>query len=139
MELAPITAAAKLIMMLLCLCGMPEGKKMLWIDVIKEEGVVETIIAKPTADGFALFENEKEGAEMLMEIRCDGSATSFVVSEDSRKIDLKKVFPDHELKDISTASNVELEAAEGGTFKLRRSGSTVYVTGPTGVTFSIHN
>jgi hypothetical protein len=138
MEFTSLTAAGKLIMMLLCLCGMPQGKETMFIDVINEKGIVETVVAKPTADGFALFENAKEGAEKLMDIRRDGSTTSFVVSDDNRKIDLKTVFPTHDFKDISTASNVELKAAEGGNFKMRRSGGTVYVTGPSGVTFSIH-
>lgn len=138
MAITSLTAAGKLIMMLLCLCGMPQGKDTMFIDVIKENGVVETVVAKPTADGFTLFENEKEGAKKLMDIHRDGSATSFVVSDDNRKIDLTKTFPAHDFKDISSASNVELKATEGGNFKMRRSGGTVYVTGPSGVTFSIH-
>jgi hypothetical protein len=136
MEFTSLTAAGKLIMMLLCLCGMPEGKDTLWIDVINEKGVVETVMAKSTADGFALF--EKDGVEKLMDIRRDGSATSFVVSDDNRKIDLTKIFPSSDFKDFSTVSKVELKAAEGGDYKLTRSGGTVYVTGPSRVTFSIH-
>jgi hypothetical protein len=138
MEFTSLTAAGKLIMMLLCLCGMPQGKETMFIDVINEKGIVETVVVKPTADGFALFGNDKEGAEKLMDIRRDGSTTSFVVSDDNRKIDLSKVFPAHDFKDIATASNVELKAAEGGNFTMRRSGGTVYVTHPLGVTFSIH-
>lgn len=115
---------------------MPQGKDTFWIDVITEKGVVETVVAKPTADGFALF--EKDGIEKLMDIRRDGSATSFVVSDDNRKIDLTKIFPSNDFKDFSTAAKVELKAAEGGDFKVTRSGGTVYVTGPSGVIFSIH-
>ena len=136
MNAISLTAAGKLIMMLLCQCGMPQGKDTLWIDVINEKGVVETVMAKPTADGFALF--EKDGVEKLMDIRRDGSTTSYVISDDNRKIDLKKTFPAQDFKDISTASKVELKDAEGGNFKLTRSGGTVYVTEPSGMTFSVH-
>jgi hypothetical protein len=136
MEPVTLTAAGKLIMILLCLCGMPQDKDAFWIDVINEKGVVETVVAKPTADGFALF--EKDGVEKLMDIRRDGSTTSFVVSDDHRKIDLAKMFPSVDFKDFSTVSNAELKAAEGSEFKVTRSGGTFYVTGPSGVTFSIH-
>jgi hypothetical protein len=138
MSVTSLTAAGKLIMMLLCLCGMPQGKEMLWIDVINQKGVVETIVAKPTADGFALFESDKDDAEKLMDIRRDGSTTSFTVSPDDRKIDLKKIFPAHDFKDISIAPKAELKSADAGTFKITRSGGTVYVTEPSGMTFSIH-
>ena len=139
MELT-LTAAGKLIMMLLCLCGMPQGEETLFIDVIAE-GIVETIVAKPTADGFALF--EKDGGEKLMDIRRDGSAPSFVVAENTRKIDLTEIFPSSDFKDFSTASKVDLKAVErgnikGGIFKVTRSSGTAYVTGPAGVTLSIH-
>lgn len=136
MNFISLTAAAKLIMMLLCLCGMPQGKDTLWIDVINEKGVIEIVMAKPTADGFELF--AKDGADKLMDIRRDGSSTSFVVSPDNQKIDLTKTFPSSDFKDISTVSEVELKAAEGGSFKMTRSGGTFYVTSPSGVTFSIH-
>lgn len=123
-------------MMLLCLRGIPLGKDTLRIDVITEKGVVESIVAKPTADGFALFETD--ATEKLMEIHRGGSATSFVVSDDNRKIDLAQIFPSVDFKDFPTVSEAELQTAEGGEFKVTRSGDTFYVTGPSGVTLSIH-
>lgn len=136
MEAALFTAAGKLIMILLCLCGMSPDKDPLRIDVISKKGVVESLVVKPTADGFTLW--EQEGVKKLMDIRRDGSATSFVVSENKRRIDLTKVFPDGDFKDFSSVSQVELKDSEGGDFKVTRSGGAFYVTGPSGVTFSIH-
>ncbi len=138
MDITSLTAAGKLIMMLLCLCGMPQGKEMLWIDVINQKGVVETVVAKPIADGFALFESDKDDAEKLLDIHRDDSTTSFTVSPDNRKIDLKKIFPAHDFKDISSAPKAELKSADAGIFKITRSGGTVYVTEPSGMTFIIH-
>lgn len=129
-------------MTLLCLSGMPQSKENMRIDVITEKGIIETVVVKPTPDGFALFEGDEDDAEKLMDIRRAGSPTSFTVSGSENEIDLKKIFPAYDFRNIKTASDVELKAViKGGgfvSFKLKRSGGTFYVSESAGFTYSIH-
>jgi hypothetical protein len=138
MDLASLTASGKLIMILICLYAMPKTKETLMIDVISDKGVTETFVAKPTADGFNLSQNGQTSTEKMTDGHRDGFPTSFVVSDTKRKIGMEEFFQLADLKNISTASKMELKADGIGSFKVTRSGGTAYVTGPTGVTFSIH-
>ncbi len=139
MEITSLTAAGKLIMILLCLCGRPQTKETLRIDVISNKnGIEETIVVKPSSEGFVLWSSDQGDAEKLMDIRRDGSPTSLVFSKGKQKFNLEEVFPTANFKDLPTASKVDLKADGIGSIKVTRSGSTVYVAGPAGLTFSIH-
>lgn len=125
-------------MILICLYAMPKTNETLMIDVISDKGVIETIAAKPTAEGFTLTQNGPTNTEKMVDVRRDSFPTSFVVSDKKRKIGMEEFFPSADLKNLSTASKMELKADGIGSFKVTRSGGAAYVTGPTGVTFSIH-
>ena len=131
---------------------MPQTKETLRIDSISGTGEIETIVAKPTDKGFTLIVGDKDNARKMLNILREDSPFSFVVSLDNemaslkevfpkdyedKKISLKEVFSTSDLKDISTASKMELKADGFGRINITRSGGTVYVVGSTG-TFSVH-
>ena len=125
-------------MILLALFATPQTKDPLRIDVIERKGLTETILAKPTEDGFALSTVVRKNEVKLMTIGHQTSETSFIVSGHESAIDLKEFFPAFSINDFATSSTAELKAKDGGVFKVTRSGGTVYVTDPTGTTIGIH-
>lgn len=138
MEASSLPTIGKLIMLLLSLCGMPTEKENLWIDIITDHGVAETMFIKPTEKGFSLYESDQEGAEKLMEIHRGDSPTSFEVPLADQKIDLKEMFPAYDFADIGRVKSLELKSTEGATVILKRSGTVFYVTSPDEATLSIH-
>lgn len=130
-------------MMVMCVVVAPSDQQEFHIDVISENGYMDTLIVKREAAGFAVYDEageEQVKIGTITSMEGENSVFVFTQKNDERQIiDLKKGIPEFDSKKMKNEEHLNLKTADGDRIKVDRSGKVVYVSlGRTPETFVVH-
>jgi hypothetical protein len=115
-------------MMVLCITSAPVDQKEIRIDIVGEQGCVETLIVRREAVGFSVYDGEEKALTVVPK---DGTENVFICSNDAGQswtVDLAGGIKDFDVLKLRTEAPLKLKATAGERILVTRSGSVCYFT-----------